>query len=41
MSGDCSIDRFLQARTVLRIRLYDNAGRVIKSHKHKGDFIEW
>ena len=33
--------RFLQARTVLRIRVYDNAGRVIKAHEHKGDFIEW
>jgi hypothetical protein len=23
------------------IRVYDNAGNVIETHKHKGDFKEW
>jgi len=31
----------LQPLTWCRARAYDDAGNVIETHKHKGDFKEW
>ena len=32
---------FILAHMMLVIRVYDDAGDVIETHEHKGDFKEW
>ena len=32
---------FTAAHMILVIRVYDNAGNVIETHEHKGEFKEW
>jgi hypothetical protein len=41
LAGTLSISPFRDSRGFLMIRVYDEAGNVIETHDHVGDFKDW